>query len=374
MTFVQSRKLLDLWSTGKKGKLIVMENMFTLLCCQAADASKYDQMKSPDLLIVLAVNFDTAMNFALLDSYMVSELFTHSSIFNATTDAINGALRWPTEFVEYVNAKKAVAPSETWIAKHKKNSNDNTMKQFFGEHIAKVYEKAKKNINNILNPRWIPPEKLRSGESTTSAFNALRKYAIKPTCVVAATKYIQDKIRKNHSDTKEPDFDRGTAIILDASRRQTEISTDWFPEYWLAFTIASLPAEHKALPSLITKNIAEHLFTNNVSSKKQYGRNARRAMIAATASKRINVDRAEASDAIKRLKQSSPSVFSTPTKGSNQVFDDHVSFEIVENDPLQLLKGQIELMKEMNENGEYSDEIRKCNLALLQMYRKKTNL
>ncbi len=257
-------------------------------------------------------------------------------------------------------------PSETWIAKHKKNSIDNTMKQFFGEHIAKVYEKAKKNINNILNPRWIPPEKLRSGESSTSAFNALRNYALKLTCVIAATKDIQDKIRKNHPDTKEPDFDRGTAIIFDASRRQSEISTEWFPKYWLAFTICSLPAENKALPCFITKNLANYIITNNVSSKKQYGRNARHSMIGATASKRINPGRAEASDTIKRLKQSSPSLFSTPTK-------DHISFEIVETES-QILKAQIELMKEMNENGEYSDEIRKCNLALLQMYRKKTNL
>jgi hypothetical protein len=65
-------------------------------CCSCF---KYDQMKSPDLLVMLAVNFDAAMNFSLLDTYMLSELFSHSSIFNATTDAVNGALRWPTEFV-----------------------------------------------------------------------------------------------------------------------------------------------------------------------------------------------------------------------------------------------------------------------------------
>jgi hypothetical protein len=95
------------------------------------------------------------------------------------------------------------------------------------------------------------------------------------------TRYISDKIRNTHAETKAPYFDREIAIILDASRRQGEVCNNWNPEYRWTFCVSSLPSE-QCLVSFATKDIIDNIIVNNLKSKKQYGRNARRSKVGAS--------------------------------------------------------------------------------------------
>lgn len=110
--------------------------------------------------------------------------------------------------------------------------------------------------------RWIPADKLRSGETTSSAFDSLRSYVRKPHCKDGAKNNVNYKLRKNINIPA--DYDKDGEIIIETSKRMSKLPNNWFPNYWLTFYLASLPAGSKCQKAFGTSTIGNNF--NNVSS------------------------------------------------------------------------------------------------------------
>jgi hypothetical protein len=214
-------------------------------------------------------------------------------------------------------------------------------------------------MNHIC--RWIPKEKLRSGETPSSAFDALRRYLWKPTCKELAINSVRDRIRKKCSETLEDSYDKDVAIIFSTSTRITameknaESGFNWFPDYWLTFQLASLPATNKCFTCFETDVLHG---TPNVA----VGRKQRRAH-----EERI----------IKKAKHCETPNTSTTNNSKNTpatpVNLDENKFEVThietENQKLQfkinVLTTKITNFEALNTDGSFNDRIREARLALM---------
>ena len=77
----------------------------------------------------------------------------------------NGGKTWPAGFLRYVadKKKKAIPKAFERTKKIKDLPLDIKKNHLFGCHVSGIYKEAKKVINNQLNPLWIPPSQLKSG-------------------------------------------------------------------------------------------------------------------------------------------------------------------------------------------------------------------
>jgi hypothetical protein len=146
---------LDTWR-DPKGKKQVMNNIYTYICCCSLDRSKYEAKKTFELMLELDTNFMHMMNTLLLNSYMVQEFFSHSSIFNVSNH-VDGQIAWPPEFIKFIHEKR-VKPSKHWLSNHVRVSildEATIIKYHFGELIHNHYLDCRRKINNLVNPKYV---------------------------------------------------------------------------------------------------------------------------------------------------------------------------------------------------------------------------
>jgi hypothetical protein len=142
-----------------------MENMYAFICCCAVNDNKWEIQKSTDLYVAVADSFDNLLDTLLIDSYVTTEFFNYSTIFNRTatgsanTANSNSGLQWPLLFIDFIRKKKNIKPTQWWKNNHKRimDTKDEVFicKCYFGESIHKVFLQTRLNINNIVNPKYV---------------------------------------------------------------------------------------------------------------------------------------------------------------------------------------------------------------------------
>ena len=125
---------------------------------------------------------------------------------------------------------------------------------YFGSDIYRTANEVKLKVTNVINPLYIPPEDLKSGETPTAMLLALRKAIYSPEALAKAKRSVQAKhSRMNAANTVPPDWNEEEEVkkkfleYLEGYERE-----EWFPSYWLSFVLLSLPAGDRCLGSFQT--------------------------------------------------------------------------------------------------------------------------
>ncbi len=209
---------------------------------------------------------------------------------------------------------------------------------------------------------------MRSGETPSAAFDALRRYLWKPTCKDLATKNIAERIRKKCTDTLVESFDKDVAIICSTSQRIAKMEENekngfnWFPNYWLTFQLAALPARSKCFPCFDTNSMKNVPKTGK--SRKQV-----RADIERKIKKAKYAETPNPSSSSKSAK--TPSTPLNPDENKFEVV--HINKPQEETDiqktkfKIDVFMTKIKTLEEMNTDGSYSDRIREARLHLMNL-------
>lgn len=129
---------------------------------------------------------------------------------------------------------------------------------FFGADVYNTAYDVKQRVTNTMNPLYVAPEDLRSGETPSAMLQAIRKAVYTPDALSRAKRSVSAKVVRLKKAGKLPsDFIEDIEI----KKRFDEIIAtfdpdEWFPNYWLSFVLLSLPAGDRCIDSFQTVNAA----------------------------------------------------------------------------------------------------------------------
>ena len=129
------------------------------------------------------------------------------------------------------------------------NTRDTSIIQrhYCGSQILDTARAAKREITNRLNPKWISPADLKSGETPTAVMSALRRSLWEPECYMKAKLNVKSAIYRKAEYTVAPDFVEAVHVERITNEKVLAMTFDWYPDYWLSFVLLSVPAGNMCL-------------------------------------------------------------------------------------------------------------------------------
>jgi hypothetical protein len=134
-------------------------------------------------------------------------------------------------------------PTDTFVKSHKSNegnkSDSHKREIFFGSKIKAAYASAKRAINSLANPLWVPPGKLPSGANVSGMLFSIRKRLWLSTRALDLAKAaVRQEFKRDSRTFKEGEHRE--AILQRAVTYDFQES--YFPPWWLTFVYLGMPA------------------------------------------------------------------------------------------------------------------------------------
>lgn len=219
------------------------ENIFTMLSCLVANRviTSGETLNEEEKLALYRTYYYEQMQVCSLDSYLQENLFDNvTDIFQRNAE---GELEWPPFYVNFVQqtyaSRKLTGVQINRSRPLSKLSEAEGMRYNFSIAIKTAAAEAKTEINNRLSRLWRDP--LDSGETPSGLFDVIRETARRRDAYIRAKQSVNANVKKwpvksRHGKEYEE------AIVSKTDKFLSEMSSDYFPSYWLTFALYASPA------------------------------------------------------------------------------------------------------------------------------------
>ena len=169
---------------------------------------------------------------------------------------------WPPCFAEYVKERKTSGKVLQTATFKKDNPGldrlpaDMQPLYLWGKSIKAVADTAKTTINNRLNKVFVPPAKLKSGETPSAVMDAIRKSMHQGEALQKATVYWNGFFQRKKKVGAHLELNKQEFVVAKQQEILASLNSNWFPDFWLSFAVQSLPSGDKCLPCFKTADAA----------------------------------------------------------------------------------------------------------------------